>query len=148
MPPSHGTALEPPPQSALVAHRPYDKLGDLWWVPEVHRNDELLIGVSHRVPTSPRDRQPVIWRSFQQLGQPSQERRLYPLSYLNVWRQAWGDVNVFRTLCRFATGNEEPVLLGPFCLDDGRSPRFRPRRPAVLTHGEPRCPRPVLPEGP
>jgi hypothetical protein len=102
---------------------------DLWWLSDEERHYEWSVGVGHHsfsmdgedrpltIPDHIDQDRPVLlsWdHSLAEDGNASVEFRLYPISFLNVWRGYWENANVYRTM-RLFCGTQ--TTMGPLLID-------------------------------
>lgn len=91
---------------------------DFWWLDDDIEETSLFIKAGHHRPlTDGDDPLSVPWqRSLDKAGNFSNSERLYPLDFLNKWRGACGNTNVYRSLMLF-DAKGKPARLGPFLID-------------------------------
>lgn len=89
---------------------------DFWWIQEEERRS-LYVGVGHHKPLTDDD-QPceIPWFRSLKNGGLSLDEEHYPLAFINEWRKACSDTNVYRTLTLF-DNKGQPVVLGSFLID-------------------------------
>lgn len=92
---------------------------DFWWLPKVEAGKMLLVGVGHQRPlTDEDDPGSVLWcRSLDVSKEPYNNPHVYPLDFLDRWRNACNNTNVYRTLKVFDQNSAEAAFLGPFIVD-------------------------------
>lgn len=95
-------------------------LSDFWWLLKNVTIEDLLVGVGHHQEVADNEDVPPLddwYRSLDQEGYPSNDIQHYPINFLNKWRSAFKNTNVYRTLKVFDQKTKEATLLGPFLID-------------------------------
>ncbi len=93
---------------------------DFWWLPENVVINELVIGLgNHKMITDDEDMPPLTscYCSISQEGTLSNDIVYYPVHFLEQWRSACKNVNIYRTLKIFGKNTKEAMFLGPFLVD-------------------------------
>jgi hypothetical protein len=92
---------------------------DFWWLPKETAGENLLVGLGHHRPlTGEEDPKSVTCcRQLDANEKPCNNLDVYPLDFLDRWRNACNNINVYRTLKVFNKNSGEAVFLGPFVVD-------------------------------
>jgi len=92
---------------------------DFWWLPKGTACENLLVGLGHQRPlTGEEDPKSVMWcRPLDENEEPCNNLDVYPLDFLDRWRNACNNINVYRTLKVFNKNSGEAAFLGPFIVD-------------------------------
>jgi hypothetical protein len=98
-----------------------EMLGDseFWWLPKGTACENLLVGLGHQRPlTGEEDPKSVMWcRPLDAKEEPCNNLDIYSLDFLDRWRNACNNINVYRTLKIFNKDSGEAAFLGPFIVD-------------------------------
>ena len=92
---------------------------DFWWLPKGAACENLLVGLGHHRPiTDEDDRISVMWcRPLDVNEELFNNLNAYPLNFLQCWRNACNNTNVYRTLKVFNNESREEAFFGPFVVD-------------------------------
>lgn len=92
---------------------------DFWWLPKGTASNNLLVGLGHQRPLTDKDDPiSVMWcRPLDVNEEPCDNLDVYPLDFLDRWRDACNNTNVHRTLKVFDKNSGKAAFLGPFIVD-------------------------------
>ncbi len=92
---------------------------NFWWLPDSASGNLLAVGLGHHRPIKDEDNpMSLVWhRPLEVSKEPSDNPSVSSLDYVDKWRGACNNANVYRTLKVFDVKTREAAFLGPFLID-------------------------------